>query len=109
MIKVSKTALDQIAQVKKKEERSDKDFLRVTVKRGGCSGFSYKLDFDTTKTEKDKVYKQENGIEIVIDSQSLLYVMGMTLDFEGGLNGQGFVFSNPNATKTCGCGSSFAV
>lgn len=109
MIQVTDVAKKQILSIKEKEEASETKFLRITVKRGGCSGFSYKLDFDDQKTEKDKVFSQDEGFDIVIDSQSLLYIMGMTLDYEGGLNGQGFSFSNPNATKTCGCGSSFAV
>ena len=69
---------------------------------------SYKLDFDTAVSGDDKVFDQ-HGTRVVIDKKSFLYVVGMTLDFEGGLNGKGFVFSNPNASKTCGCGSSFGV
>lgn len=109
MINVTESALKQIASIKTSENRSEGDFLRVNVKRGGCSGFSYKLDFDSEIGEKDKTFEPQNGLKIAIDPQSLLYIMGMTLDYEGGLNGQGFIFSNPNATKTCGCGSSFAV
>ena len=109
MINVTESALKQISSIKASESRTSQDFLRVNVKRGGCSGFSYKLDFDSEMTDKDKTFEPQEDLKIVIDSQSLLYIMGMTLDFEGGLNGQGFVFSNPNATKTCGCGSSFAV
>ncbi len=109
MITVTHSALKQITSIKGLENRSKIDFLRINVKRGGCSGFSYKLGFDSKINEKDKFFEPEEGLKIVIDSQSLLYIMGMRLDFEGGLNGQGFVFSNPNATKTCGCGSSFAV
>jgi iron-sulfur cluster assembly protein len=109
MINVTESALKQISSIKDSESRTPQDFLRVNVKRGGCSGFSYKLDFDSEMTDKDKTFEPQENLKIVIDSQSLLYIMGMTLDFEGGLNGQGFVFSNPNATKTCGCGSSFSV
>lgn len=110
MINVSEKALKQIKYIKSSEDRPAEEFLRIFVKRGGCSGFSYKLDFDSALDEaKDKVYEQEDGIKVVIDNQSILYIMGMTLDFEGGLNGQGFVFSNPNAKDTCSCGSSFAV
>ena len=108
MIQISEAAANKIKQVKVDEGKSTEDFLRVTVKRGGCSGFSYKLDFDTVKKDDDKSF-ESHGTSLVIDSQSLLYLVGMTLDFEGGLNGAGFVFSNPNATKTCGCGASFAV
>ncbi len=109
MINVTKSALKQISSIKASEDKGEDEFLRILVKRGGCSGFSYKLDFDSELGEKDKVFEPQEGLKIVIDSQSLLYIMGMTLDHEGGLNGQGFIFSNPNATKTCGCGSSFAV
>ena len=100
--------LNKLSKFKHQESLSAEHFLRVKVKRGGCSGFSYKLDFDNELSDKDKSF-QHNDVQIVVDSQSLLYIMGMTLDFEGGLNGSGFVFQNPNAAKTCGCGSSFAV
>ena len=103
-----KLPLKKITALRQEEGLTADHFLRVKVKRGGCSGFSYKLDFDTSLTDKDKSF-EDNGEKVVIDSQSLLYIMGMTLDYEGGLNGSGFVFQNPNATKTCGCGSSFAV
>jgi iron-sulfur cluster assembly protein len=83
-------------------------FLRVKIVPGGCSGMSYKLDFDSTKDEKDNVF-EGHGTRVVVDSKSLLYIAGMTLDYEGGLNGKGFIFSNPNASKTCGCGTSFKV
>lgn len=108
MIQVSEKASSQIKKLMIDENRAESDFLRIFVKKGGCSGFSYKLDFDNQSKEGDKSF-EVNGIKVVVDKQSLLYLMGMTLDYEGGLNGQGFVFSNPNATKTCGCGSSFAV
>lgn len=108
MIKVSDSAAKKITELIAEEKSADKNLLRIKVKRGGCSGFSYKLDFDSTIAEKDKVF-EDKGVKLLIDSQSLLYIIGMTLDYEGGLNGSGFVFSNPNATKTCGCGSSFAV
>ena len=108
MINISETAAKRI-QTLMAEEGHPKDVnLRVKVKRGGCSGFSYKLDFDSKVAEKDKVFESQ-GVKLVVDSESLLYIIGMTLEFDGGLNGAGFVFSNPNATKTCGCGSSFAV
>ena len=108
MIKVSETAAKRIKDIKREENRSKDYFLRIHVKRGGCSGFSYKMDFDDTLKQGDKSF-EDNGVQLVVDSQSLLYILGMTLDYEGGLNGQGFAFSNPNATKTCGCGSSFAI
>ncbi len=108
MIQVSEKAVSQIQHLKSSEQRGQDDFLRIFVKKGGCSGFSYKMDFDQILKDNDKNF-EINGIKVVVDKESLLYLIGMTLDFEGGLNGQGFVFSNPNATKTCGCGSSFAV
>lgn len=108
MIQVSEKAASQILHLKKAEQRTENDFLRIFVKKGGCSGFSYKMDFDQNLKENDKNF-EINNIKVVVDKESLLYLIGMTLDYEGGLNGQGFVFSNPNATKTCGCGSSFAV
>ncbi|MCB0357670.1 MAG: iron-sulfur cluster insertion protein ErpA [Bdellovibrionales bacterium] len=109
MIKVSENAAKRIKELIGEEGLAATTALRVKVKRGGCSGFSYKLDFDKNVDEnKDKIFK-DNDVQIVVDSESLLYLVGLTLDFEGGLNGSGFIFANPNATKTCGCGSSFAV
>jgi len=108
MIIVSESAAKKIISLKAEDNAVDGAFLRVKVKRGGCSGFSYKMEFDTQTLDTDKVF-ESNGAKVVVDSQSLLYLLGMTLDFEGGLNGKGFIFQNPNATKSCGCGSSFAV
>jgi iron-sulfur cluster assembly protein len=108
MITLSESAAKKIIQLKAEDRAAHDAFLRVKVKRGGCSGFSYKMEFDTAITEKDKSF-ESSGAKVVIDDQSLLYLLGMTLDFEGGLNGKGFIFQNPNATKSCGCGSSFAV
>ena len=84
------------------------DFVRVGVKSGGCSGLSYELKFDTTQTDSDKVF-EDNGIKIIVDQKSFLYLIGTTLDYSGGLNGNGFVFKNPNANRTCGCGESFSL
>ncbi|MDE0518269.1 MAG: iron-sulfur cluster assembly accessory protein [Bdellovibrionales bacterium] len=108
MIQVSDIAARQIQFLKERDQLTERDFLRVSVNEGGCSGFSYKLDFDTEKKESDKTFDCK-GVQIVVDSKSLLYLMGMTLNFDGGLNGKGFTFSNPNASKTCGCGFSFNV
>lgn len=83
-------------------------FLRVGVVGGGCSGLSYKLDFDNESKPMDQVF-EDNGIRIVTDLKSFLYLVNTTLDFSDGLNGKGFYFSNPNASRTCGCGESFAV
>ena len=83
-------------------------FLRVGVVGGGCSGLSYKLDFDNEQKPMDQVF-EDNGMKIVTDLKSFLYLVNTTLDFSDGLNGKGFYFSNPNASRTCGCGESFAV
>ncbi|MEZ4871912.1 MAG: iron-sulfur cluster insertion protein ErpA [Bdellovibrionales bacterium] len=108
MVQITETAAKKISALRDEEGQPAHAFLRVSVKRGGCSGFSYKLAFDQSSQDNDKTIEMHNE-KIVIDSQSLLYLMGMTLDYEGGLNGKGFIFNNPNATKNCGCGSSFAV
>ncbi len=108
MIEVSETAAKRINTLKTEDGASADAFLRVFVKRGGCSGFSYKMEFDKTIKDGDKIF-EANGAKVVVDGPSLLYLLGMRLDYEGGLNGKGFIFSNPNATKTCGCGSSFGV
>ena len=83
-------------------------FVRVGVVGGGCSGLSYKLDFDNEVKPVDQVF-EDNGIKLVTDLKSFLYLVNTTLDFSDGLNGKGFYFSNPNASRTCGCGESFAV
>jgi iron-sulfur cluster assembly protein len=83
-------------------------FIRVGVKGGGCSGLSYELKFDTEETSDDKSF-EDNGIKVVVDKKSFLYLVGTELDYAGGLNGRGFVFNNPNADRTCGCGESFSI
>ena len=107
MIKVSDTARDQAIELMS-NDNLENGFIRVGVKGGGCSGLMYDLDFDTVTTESDKVF-EDNGVTIVVDKKSFLYLVGTTLDYSGGLNGKGFVFSNPNADRTCGCGESFAI
>jgi len=107
MIQISESAAKKIS-VLKQEENKPEAVLRVQVKRGGCSGFSYKMDFSEAPEATDKVF-EAFGEKVAVDTQSYLYLIGMVLDYEGGLNGKGFIFSNPNATKTCGCGSSFGV
>ena len=84
------------------------DFVRVGVKSGGCSGLSYELDFDNSKKEEDKLF-EDNNVKIIVDKKSFLYLIGTTLEYSGGLNGKGFIFSNPNANRTCGCGESFSL
>lgn len=108
MIQISESAAKRIQNLKAEESREEKHFLRVLVKKGGCSGMSYKMDFDSEVKPDDKVFEQFST-KVVVDSSSYLYLIGMTLDYSGGLNGKGFVFNNPNATKNCGCGSSFNV
>jgi len=84
------------------------DYVRVGVKSGGCSGLSYDLTFDNKQQENDKIF-ENNDVKIIVDKKSFLYLVGTTLEFSGGLNGKGFVFNNPNANRTCGCGESFSL
>lgn len=109
MIKVSDTARDKV-RVLMSEEGFDagKDFVRVGVKSGGCSGLSYELNFDKAMAETDKIF-EDNEIRILVDKKSFLYLVGTVLEYSGGLNGKGFVFNNPNAQRTCGCGESFSL
>jgi iron-sulfur cluster assembly protein len=107
MIKVTENAKKQAVRLMEDEGQVDY-FIRVGVKGGGCSGLMYELTFDNKITEADKIIK-DNDIQIVVDKKSFLYLVGTELDFSGGLNGKGFVFSNPNADRTCGCGESFSL
>jgi iron-sulfur cluster assembly protein len=109
MIQTTDRARDAILRTLQEEGRPGTDtYLRVGVQGGGCSGLSYKLEFDSSLREGDEVF--HNGeARVVVDSKSMLFVHGLTLDFTSGLNGKGFEFSNPNATGTCGCGQSFKV
>lgn len=108
MVNMSQSALAQLKNIKKSENRPDSHFLRVEVKKGGCSGLSYKMDFDHQIREGDQEFTFDSE-KMVVDSESLLYILGMELDYQGGLNGKGFIFNNPTATKACGCGASFNV
>ena len=90
------------------EQAEKKNFVRVGVTSGGCSGLSYNLDFDSKMLETDELF-EHNEIKLLVDKKSYLYLIGTTLNYSGGLNGKGFVFENPNASRTCGCGESFAV
>ncbi len=107
MVRLSDNAIRQIKNVQNNDNKSGYA-LRVSVAGGGCSGLSYKLDFVPEGTEKDQTFERD-GVRVVVDPKSLLYITGLELDFEGGLNGKGFVFHNPNAKKSCGCGSSFSA
>ena len=109
MIKVSTQARDKVVQMMQ-DDGVDlaSHFVRVGVKSGGCSGLSYDLKFDREQIESDKLF-EDNGIKIIVDTKSFLYLIGTTLDYSGGLNGSGFIFNNPNANRTCGCGESFSL
>jgi iron-sulfur cluster assembly protein len=109
MIKVSETAKQKIANLMAEDGFNVKDhYVRVGVKSGGCSGLSYELNFDQTQLEEDKVF-EDNDVKIIVNKSSFLYLVGTTLEYSGGLNGKGFVFNNPNAQRTCGCGESFSL
>lgn len=109
MIKVSESAKKRIALLMEDDGfNTVTDYVRVGVKSGGCSGLSYDLKFDKTLGEDDKVF-EDNDIKIAVDKKSFLYLVGTTLEYSGGLNGKGFVFNNPNAQRTCGCGESFSL
>jgi len=101
-------AAAQVAKIKSENKIPENHGLRLSVKGGGCSGLSYVLGFDEHPRETDKVLESQ-GVTVYIDPKSLFYLSGTVLDFSDGLNGKGFVFNNPQATKTCGCGSSFGV
>lgn len=107
MIKVTENAKKQAVRLMEDEGQVDY-FIRVGVKGGGCSGLMYELTFDNNITDADKVM-EDNDIKVVVDKKSFLYLVGTELDFSGGLNGKGFVFKNPNADRTCGCGESFSL
>lgn len=108
MIFVAESAKQKIDEVRHSQSLGNDFFIRVSVTSGGCSGLSYKLDFDNETKPNDQVF-EDNGIKVVTDLKSFLYLFNTTLEFSGGLNGKGFSFNNPNATRTCGCGESFAV
>lgn len=109
MIFVSNSAKQQIEDVRTSSDKLDDSyFIRVSVTSGGCSGLTYNMDFDNDSQEEDQVF-EDNGIKIVTDLKSFLYLFDSTLEFSGGLDGKGFHFTNPNASRTCGCGESFAV
>ena len=108
MITVSDTAKQKLISLMVESNFSIDSFVRVGVEGGGCSGLSYKLDFDAQRKPEDQLF-EDKGVKILCDKKSFLYLVGTELQYSGGLNGKGFIFSNPNASRTCGCGESFAV
>lgn len=109
MIILTDNAVGEIKRIRVADPANSNAHLRVQVVGGGCSGMSYKLEFESTPiSEKDQAFEKD-GVQLVVDKKSLIYLSGTELDFSGGLNGKGFVFSNPNAKRTCGCGSSFSA
>lgn len=107
LVQVTDKAVDQIKNIFSSEQKGENFGLRLSVVGGGCSGLTYKMDFDEAK-EKDNIL-DFNGVKVLVDLKSSIYLKGITLDYKDGLNGKGFVFINPNATNTCGCGESFSV
>jgi iron-sulfur cluster assembly protein len=107
-IHVSEKAKAKIQQILSEQGKGPGYFLRVSVVGGGCSGLSYKMDFDNEQKPMDQVF-ESNGVKVVTDLKSFLYLVNTILEFSDGLNGKGFYFNNPNANRTCGCGESFAV
>ncbi len=107
-INITEKAIKQVQRIKEENNIPSEHGLRVGVKGGGCSGLTYQMGFDGEIKETDTVIEKD-GIKLIIDGKSLFYLTGTTLDFSDGLNGKGFVFNNPNAVKTCGCGESFGV
>jgi iron-sulfur cluster assembly protein len=107
MIQISDSAKKRLLYLLDKDTEN-KQFVRVGVETGGCSGLSYKLDFDNSRNDEDELI-EDNGIKLLINKKSFLYLVGTTLEFSDGLNGKGFVFNNPNASRTCGCGESFSL
>ena len=108
MFEITDIAKNKLLSLMSEEGLNDNNFVRIGVETGGCSGLSYKLNFDKNLNENDKLI-ESNGIKVIIDKKSFLYLIGTTLNYFGGLNGKGFVFENPNANRTCGCGESFSV
>ena len=108
MISITEKAKNKLETFRKEGNFDQNAFVRVGVEGGGCSGLSYKLNFDTEQKPEDKLF-EDKGLKIVVDKKSFLYLVGLELDYTDGLNGKGFEFHNPNATRTCGCGESFAV
>lgn len=108
MIFVADSAKKRVAQIKEKEGYGDDYFIRVWVSSGGCSGLTYEMEFSNEPKPEDQPF-EDNGIKVVTDLKSFLYLCNTILEFSGGLDGKGFQFNNPNASRTCACGESFSV
>jgi len=108
MITVTDKAKEKLASLRTEGNYTENAYVRVGVAGGGCSGLTYVLEFDEQMKPEDKVF-EDKGIKLLCDKKSFLYLIGTQLEFSDGLNGKGFVFNNPNASRTCGCGESFAV
>lgn len=106
-INITETAMVQLKRIMGEKEVPENYGLRVGVKGGGCSGFSYVLGFDERK-EKDEIY-EINGLRVLMEKSHGIYLLGMEIDWAEGLNNRGFTFTNPNASDTCGCGTSFSA
>ena len=108
MITITEKAKQRVLDILKEESYDASYFVRVSVESGGCSGLSYQLNFDNQEQKDDQVF-EDKGIKLVLNIKSFLYLAGTELDFSDGLTGKGFVFNNPNASRSCACGESFAV
>lgn len=108
MITISEKAKERDLNIWKEDQLSDSHFVRVSVTSGGCSGLTYNMKFDDQQQATDEVF-EDKGIKLVVDPKSILYLLGTELDFSEGLDGKGFYFNNPNASRTCSCGESFSL
>lgn len=108
MIKVSEEAKQEVQRLMQEDKIPANAYIVVGVEGGGCSGLTYKMDFSEEIGTDDKVF-EDKGIKIAVDKKSFLYLAGTILEYSGGLNGKGFAFNNPNASRTCGCGESFSI
>ncbi|MFN8261155.1 MAG: iron-sulfur cluster assembly accessory protein [Chitinophagales bacterium] len=108
MITISEKAKERVLNIWKEDQLSDSHFVRVSVTSGGCSGLTYNMKFDDQQQATDEVF-EDKGIKLVVDPKSILYLLGTELDFSEGLDGKGFYFNNPNASRTCSCGESFSL
>ena len=108
MITVNDSAREQVRKLLSEDGQPDGSFVRVGVKGGGCSGLMYERTFDHELNNGDQTF-ENNGVKVVVDKKSYLYLVGTELRYSGGLNGKGFEFHNPNANRTCGCGESFSL